>query len=226
MRTSTSLRRLGAVAAGAAGLVLVTTLPAAAHVTVSSPDAAPGGYGKLVFRVPNESDTANTTKLVVKLPTDTPFASVSTKPMPGWNVEAEPTKLDQPVEMQGATVTQAVTEITWTATDGGLPPDQFTEFEVSVGTFPEDVDQLEFPAIQTYSDGEVARWVQPVEAGSPEPEDPAPVLEVAASGDTAGHEEGGTEAEAAGNVEETSAAQPAAADGDDMTARVLSGVAV
>ena len=29
---------------------------ASAHVSVASPDAKPGGFGKLVFRVPSESD--------------------------------------------------------------------------------------------------------------------------------------------------------------------------
>jgi uncharacterized protein YcnI len=208
-------RRAAAVMTAAAGLVLVTALPASAHVTVSSPDAAPGGFGKLVFRVPNESASASTTKLVVRLPTDTPFASVSTKPVPGWRVEAEPTRLPQPVEVNGATMTEAVTRITWTAEPGGgLPPDQFTEFEVSAGTFPKDVDSLTFPTLQTYSDGEVARWVQPVEPGAPEPEHPAPVLELAGPSTGSNHEPA-----------LTTAASATADDGDPL-ARGLGGVAV
>ncbi|HEX2176101.1 MAG TPA: YcnI family protein [Nocardioidaceae bacterium] len=229
MRTSSSLRRVAAAAVGAAGLLLVTALPAGAHVTVSSPDAEPGGFGKLVFRVPNESDTASTTKLVVRLPADTPFGSVSTKPMPGWTVEAEPTKLDQPVDVHGATVTEAVQSITWTADDGGLPPDQFAEFEVSVGPFPEDVESLTLPAIQTYDDGEVARWVEQVEQGAPEPERPAPTLELAATGDAGGHggDAGNAEADdAVTPASSTAAASTATDDGSDMLARTLGGIAV
>jgi periplasmic copper chaperone A len=215
MRTSASLRRAGAAAAGAAGLILVTALPASAHVHVSSPDATPGGFGKLVISVPNESDSAVTTQLVVKLPSGTPFASVSTKPMPGWSVEAEPTKLPQPVRVNGATVTEAVTTITWTAQKGGgLGPDQFTEFELSAGPFPEQVDQLTFPTIQTYSDGEIVRWVQPEKAGSPEPERPAPVLELTDASDTVS------------TVDVTSDAQPAAVESDAISDRLLSGVAI
>jgi periplasmic copper chaperone A len=215
MRTSSSLRRTCAAMAGAAGLVLVSALPAAAHVHVSSSDAAPGGFGKLVFSVPNESDSAEVTQLVVKLPTDTPLASVSTKPMSGWSVEAEPTELPEPVQVNGATVTEAVTQITWTAQKGqGLAPDQFAEFEVSAGPFPEHVDQLTFPTIQTYSDGEVVRWVQPVEAGSPEPERPAPVLELTDAGDTVS------------TVDVTSSVQQPTAETDEVSARVLSGVAI
>ena len=55
-----------------------------AHVTVSSTDAAPGEFGKAVFRVPTESETASTTKLVVTLPADAPFAFVSAQSKPGW----------------------------------------------------------------------------------------------------------------------------------------------
>jgi periplasmic copper chaperone A len=217
MRKLVPLRRLGAALAGAAGLILVTALPAAAHVTVSSPDAEPGSFGKLVFRVPNEFDSADTTKLEVKLPTDTPFASVSTKPMPGWTVEADPVKLDEPVESHGVEVTEAVTTVTWTAERGsGLPPEQFAEFEISVGPFPEHVESMSFPTIQTYSDGEVARWTQPVREGAAEPDHPAPTLEIA----SASHPE--TVAPAA----VTSQAPASSADTDDATARGLAGAAL
>lgn len=217
MRTTVSPRRLLAAVATAAGVVLVTAVPAAAHVGVSSPDAEAGGFGKLVFRVPNESDSASTTKLQVQLPTETPFASVSTKPMPGWTVEAEPTKLDQPVEMHGATITEAVTTVTWTAEKGSaLPPDQFAEFELSVGPFPDGVDTLSFPTTQTYSDGEVAAWDEVPEEGAAEPEHPAPTLELAAASDT----------EAVAPASSTSDTPSAAADSSDGLARGLGGAAV
>jgi periplasmic copper chaperone A len=214
--------RLAAVAATAAGLVLAAAVPAAAHVTVSSPDAAPGDFGKLVFRVPNESDTAATTQVTVHLPADAPFASVSTRPVPGWTVEAEPTRLPEPVQVEGATMTEAVTEVTWTAQDGGLPPGTFTEFEVAVGPFPEQTTSLMLPATQTYSDGEVVRWNQPTPAGGPEPEHPAPTLPVPAVAGTA-HS---AHSEAGAAVEPAAATTPTATDGGDRFARGLGGVAV
>jgi len=221
MRTHLSLRRAAAAAGGAVALVLVGALPASAHVTVSSDDAAPGGFGLLVFQVPNESDSASTTKVEVQLPTDTPLASVSTTPMPGWTVDAQTSKLPQPVEVEGATVTQAVTQVTWTAENGGgIGPDQFEQFELSVGPFPEDVDAMSFPTTQTYSDGEVVQWDQPVEPGTPEaqePENPAPLLVLSGS-EEAGHSHGtGTE---------EGAAEAAEADSGDTVARALGGVAV
>lgn len=224
MRTHLSLRRAAAATGGAAALVLVGALPASAHVSVSSDDAAPGGFGLLVFQVPNESDSASTTKVEVQLPTDTPLASVSTTPMPGWTVDAQTSKLPQPVEVEGATVTQAVTQVTWTAENGGIGPDQFEQFELSVGPFPEDVDAMSFPTTQTYSDGEVVQWNQPVEPGTPEaqePENPAPLLVLSGS-EEAGHSHG------AGTGEEgsTPEAQAAEADSSDTVARALGGVAV
>jgi periplasmic copper chaperone A len=224
MRSFVSLRRVGAAVTVAAGLVLVGALPAAAHVTVSTPDAEPGGFGKLVFRVPNESADADTTKLQVQLPTDTPFTSVSTKPMPGWTVETEESRLDPPVNVDGVELTRAITSVTWTAeSGGGLPPDQFTEFELSVGPFPEDVDSLSFPTTQTYSDGEVVAWDQPVREGAAEPERPAPTLDLASAEGSAGHshQDEGTTADAApAPAADTSSAT------DDTTARVLGGVAI
>ena len=59
---------LGAVVAA----VLGVAGPASAHVTVNPNEATQGGYGRVAFRVPNESDTASTTKLEVNLPENAP----------------------------------------------------------------------------------------------------------------------------------------------------------
>jgi periplasmic copper chaperone A len=173
------------VPAGVAGALMAA--PASAHVTVSSPDAAPGGYGKLVFRVPNESDTAATTKLQVTFPADAPFASVSTKPLPGWNVQVDEVKLPEPVEVGDLTLTEAVRTVTWTADGPGIEVGMFDEFELSVGPFAEDATTLMFPAVQTYADGEVVRWNQPTPEGGAEPEHPAPVLDLTAVESDSGH---------------------------------------
>ena len=138
-------------------------MPAAAHVTVSSPDAVPGGFGKLVLRVPTESDTASTTKVQIQLPADTPFAFVSTKPHPGWTVATTERTLAHPITAEGFTLSKAVATVTWTASgaSAGIGPGQFDEFELSLGPFPTDVDTLSFPTTQTYSDGTVVTWDQP-----------------------------------------------------------------
>src|SRR3954449_4955561 len=87
-RTSpVTIRLRGAAPAILAVVVAVLALgvgPASAHVTANSADATKGGFAEITLRVPDESDTTSTTSLRVQLPTDTPIASVSIKPGPGW----------------------------------------------------------------------------------------------------------------------------------------------
>jgi len=168
----------GAVAL--AGLLTVGTGVASAHVTVASADAAPGGYGKLTFRVPNESDAASTVGLRIQVPTDTPLTSLRAQPVPGWTVSLTQAALDPPVEVHGGTVDQAVSVVEFRAdAGGGIAPGEFQEFSLSGGPFPDDVESLTFNAVQTYSDGSESAWIEPTVDGQPEPEHPAPVLSLA-----------------------------------------------
>jgi periplasmic copper chaperone A len=173
-------------------VVAVLTLgvgPASAHVTVSSPDAARGGFGEISFRMPNEKGTAKTTSLKVQLPKDTPFASVSVKPVPGWTAKTITSPLNPPItDDDGNKVTEAVTEIDWTADPGGgLGAGEYQTFSVSAGPLPKNAATVAFPALQGYDDGTTVAWVDPTVTGQPEPQHPAPVLRLAAaSGDTSG----------------------------------------
>lgn len=172
--------RAGAIVAASALVVIGAASSASAHVTVSSPDAKPGGYAKLVFRVPTESDNTSTTKLVVSLPKDHPFAHVGAQVKDGWKVEKKEEKLPAAVKVGDVTLTKAITTVTWTATAGGIPANDFDEFSLSVGKLPEGVDALSFPADQTYSDGEVVKWADVAKDGA-EAEHPAPTLKLAAA---------------------------------------------
>jgi uncharacterized protein YcnI len=150
---------------------------ASAHVTVSSTDASAGGYGKLTFRVPNESDAASTVKIRIQFPTDTPLASLRTQPVPGWTATTTRTELDPPVtDDDGNEITEAISVVEFTAAPGaGIGPGEFQEFSLSGGPFP-DAESLTFPVVQTYSDGSEAAWIEPTVDGQAEPEHPAPVL--------------------------------------------------
>ncbi len=156
--------------------VVAAAPPAGAHVTVV-PDTAPkGGFQILSFSVPNEEQAANTVTLEVNLPTKSPIPSVSVQPKPGWTITVDKTTLAKPVQTDDGQVTQAVSKITWTATEGGLAPGQFDLFTISAGPLPTNTGKLTFKAIQTYSDGTTVDWIQATVKGAPEPEHPAPVL--------------------------------------------------
>ncbi|MFK8847931.1 YcnI family protein [Streptomyces sp. Ac-502] len=215
-------RRLPVVGGLAAGGVLLLAGPAFAHVSVQPGQAEQGGYATINFKVPNERDNASTVKLEVTLPTDHPLASAMPQPVPGWKVDVTKSKLDKPLETHGKKLTEAVSKITWTADGSKIEPGQFQQFPVSVGQLPK-ADKMVFKALQTYDNDEVVRWIEPTKEGGPEPENPAPVLELTpASGD--GHGSGTADAKNAGG--DAGDARQTAADSSDTTARVLGGVGI
>ncbi|MDG4808183.1 YcnI family protein [Micromonospora sp. WMMD1120] len=178
-RTATAAAALAFTAAATA--VLGFAGPASAHVTVNPKEATQGGYARVAFRVPNESDSASTVKLEVVLPENAPVGSVSTMPVPGWTVAVEKRKVDPPIEVHGSPITEAVSKLTWTASaDAGVKPGQFQEFPVSMGPLPT-VDSMIFKTLQTYSDGNISRWIEEPAPGGEEPDHPAPVLTLAAA---------------------------------------------
>ena len=171
---------LGTAALAALTMSIVVAGTASAHVSVSSTDAAPGGYGKVTFRVPNESDTASTVALRIQIPEEAAMTSLRTQPIPGWTVTRTTTDLAKPLQFQGETITSYVSVIEFrAAAAGGIGPGEFQEFALSGGPFPE-ADQLTFPAVQVYSDGSETAWIEPSVEGQAEPEHPAPVLNLAA----------------------------------------------
>jgi uncharacterized protein YcnI len=184
----------GAVSAVA---VLAFVGAANAHVTVNPNSATQGGYTRIAFRVPTESDTASTTKLEVNLPTDQPVASVLVMPVPGWTAQLNTTKLATPITTDdGDKVTEAISQIVWTAdsADTAIKPGQFQEFPVSLGPLPK-AASMTFKALQTYSDGTIVRWIDLTTPGQAEPDHPAPVLTLTAgTGDAPAAATGGASA--------------------------------
>lgn len=189
-------RSIRALAVAAVTLVAVAPM-AAGHVTVNPGEAPKGGYAALAFRVPNERDDAGTTSVVVNLPEDEPITSVRVKPQPGWTYTVEKRTLDTPIERHGSEITEVVSKITWTG--GEVKPGEYEEFEISAGPLPTEVDEILFPTIQTYSNGEEVRWIdEPTDDGE-EPERPAPHLTLVDPEDEGGAG-GAAEGEAAGGL--------------------------
>jgi uncharacterized protein YcnI len=207
-----------AIAAGAL-LAVAVPLSASAHVTISPNQAAAGTYALVTIKVPNESATAVTNRVEVEIPTDTPFASVSYVPVPGWTVKAMTQTLPKPVTFKGGEITEAVTSVTWTAQPGSeITAGQLQLFPLSVGAVP-DTGKIVLKAVQSYSDGTVVSWSETSENA----EHPAPVLYVndapaAAHGPSAGS---GAHPSAAPSVEATELPVKTQAASDDVIARGL-----
>ena len=160
-----------------AGLVL-SAIPAFAHITVTPGSVQAGSTAVLTFHVPNEESTADTTKVDVQIPVDHPIAQLLVKPVPGWTVSVKTVKLAKPLVTDDGQFTQAVSEVIWSG--GQIAPGQFEDFSVSADPLPQGVSQLTFKAIQTYSNGDVVRWIDLRQPGQPEPDHPAPVLNLTA----------------------------------------------
>ncbi|SEN41507.1 YcnI family copper-binding membrane protein [Actinacidiphila rubida] len=217
--------RAAAVAAFAGGAVLLSAVPAFAHVTVQPSTAAKGSYSTVSFKVPNEQDTASTVRIEVNLPADHPIASVSLQPVPGWTAKVTTSKLTTPLKTDDGTVDQAVTKIVWSG--GKIAPGQFQQFPVSFGPLPDDTGSLVFKTLQTYDNGDIVRWIEVPQAGQAEPQNPAPSLTLTAASTAASGTASGTAgtpaAAPAGDASKdgTGPATAAAGSSSDGTARGL-----
>jgi uncharacterized protein len=159
--------------AAAAALVPAT---AEAHVTLQPNTAVAGAYTRLDVRVPNERDDAATNKIELQMPDG--FASASYEPVPGWSVKVTKKKLATPIKTDDGEITEGVDTITWTADNeqDAIPPGAFQDFGLSVKIPDQAGDQLTFKALQTYTGGEVVRWI-----GAEGSDNPAPVVALTAA---------------------------------------------
>jgi uncharacterized protein YcnI len=177
--SSMSWSRVALATAATVALVLAVPLSASAHVRVNPKQAVAGADDTLLtFSVPTESGAASTTRVVIDLPTATPFGDVSYQPVPGWTATVVDGALPKPAKVAGATITEAPLRVEWTADPGTkLVGGQFQDFVLSVGPMP-DTGRIAFPTTQTYSDGKTVRWSDPTPATGEATGHPAPVLYV------------------------------------------------
>jgi len=206
--------RAAIVAGGAVAGVLALAGTAFAHVTVTPTSAPQGSTAELTFKVPNEESSAATVELQLQVPTAHPIAQFLVKPVPGWTATVQTVTLAKPIVTDDGSFSTAVSEVTWTG--GKILPGQYQDFSVSADPLPTGVGQLVFKAVQTYSNGDVVRWIDLPQPGQPEPEHPAPVLTLTAAG--AGDGAASDSSGASGAQDGTSAA-----GGSDTTAIALGG---
>jgi uncharacterized protein YcnI len=152
-----SPRKLLISAAVAAGAFVLLATPAFAHVEVEPTQVEPGSTSPVLFTIEHGCSESPTVKVEMQLPAG--VTQVEPEPVPGWEFE----------------ITDDV--ITWT---GGPQPDHEPLGLSVFMTFPDTPDAvLLFPVVQTCEVGEI-RWIQPPNPDGSEPEDPAPVVVVAA----------------------------------------------
>jgi periplasmic copper chaperone A len=195
-------------------IALVAPAAAVAHVTIQPGEWEAGAFARMVVRVPNERDDAETTTVTVQFPENVPSARFQTHPSCEREVQREP--LAEPIE----DLTERIVSVTWTC-DPPIPADGFDEFGISFRV-PEDAaegDEILFPATQTYSSGEVVEWIDP----DPEGESPAPRITVIAPAE----EEEEAAASAETTTEEAAPVPASSSDDDDnmSTVAIVFGIA-
>ena len=144
---------------------LLAVPAASGHITLNPNSVPVDSFSRFAVRVPNERPDADTTKVVLRLPEGLSF--VSFQPKPGWTRTVTMEKLAKPVTNDdGETVTDRIDTVTWEG--GKIAPGEFDEFGLSAKV-PNEETTLVFPATQTYSNGDVVRWI-----GAPDSDTPAP----------------------------------------------------
>lgn len=133
--------------------LLLVALPAIGHVTVRADNPEAGGFAVYTIRVPNESDTAATTRIEVEIPAG--LEASRYQPKPGW--------------------TMSIADGVLTIEGGPIRPGEFEEFHFQARN-PEQAGSLAFAALQTYDDGEVVNWT-----GGADSDTPASVVEIGAA---------------------------------------------
>jgi LPXTG-motif cell wall-anchored protein len=126
---------------------------ASAHVTVWPKESKTNTYERYTIRVPVEKNS-NTIKVRLEFPSGMKIGNVL--PVPGWDY-----KLEKNTEGR-------FSAITWTATNGGIKPNEFQEFGLS-GKNPKDPGALVWKAYQTYADGTTVDWIGNKDAKTPAP---------------------------------------------------------
>jgi uncharacterized protein YcnI len=177
-------KRIVIVAAMVGAMVCALASAANAHVSISPASAPQGSTTKLSFLVPNEAAKATVTKVQIAFPAppDAPIPGVAVGQKPGWRATVKTTHLAKPITTDDGTISDVVSEIDWVAITpaSAVKPGEFGEFTIDADGLPDRESQVVFKAVQTYSDGTITRWIDPVTPGGDAPEHPTPILELTA----------------------------------------------
>ena len=212
-----SMYRRTLPASAVAAAALAVPAGAQAHVTLQPNTAQAGAFTVENVRVPNERDNASTVKVDLRLPNG--FAEALYQPAPGWKVKVYKTKLAKPIQTDDGPVTEQVSRIVWTGDgkQGKIAPSQFRDFPLSVQIPGKAGSKLTFKALQTYSNGEVVRWIGPESADTP-----APTVMVSSGASEDGHAHSGATGSSGGSP----TAKPAASSSSSSDTSASKGLGI
>jgi len=153
-------QRIGVVVAGAALALGALASPAWAHVQVEADPGSPGAAdATLKIMAAGESGTAGTNKLEVVADPAIPADQVTLVTGPsGWTLT--------PGAAGG-----------FTLAGPALAKGDDANLSVKIKQLP-NAPQVTFKVVQTYSDGEVVRWIELTGADGKEPDNPAPIVKL------------------------------------------------
>ena len=154
------LSRVGVMVCGAALTVGALASPAWAHVQVTATPGSPGATdATLQIMAAGESGTGGTSKLDVVADPAIPADQVTLVSGPtGWTVTPD-------------------TNGGFTLSGPALAKGTDANISVKVKQLP-NVPQVTFKVVQTYSDGEVVRWIELAGPDGKEPDNPAPIVKL------------------------------------------------
>jgi uncharacterized protein YcnI len=184
------VRMFAATGVAGAGLALMA-LPAGAHISPDKSGVPAGSYNSVTLTVPHGCEESPTKAIAIQIPEG--VLSLTPQVHPGWDIATEMEQLATPVEGEGDPITERVSKVTFTAQAGNeLNPHYRDTFTVGFKTPDTEGEYLFFKTIQTCVAGETA-WIEEYTGDGPEPDHPAPALEVTAAGPEEGSDDSSTE---------------------------------
>ncbi|MBK6998453.1 MAG: YcnI family protein [Rhodoferax sp.] len=152
------------------------------HVVLGEPAALAGTSYRATLRVGHGCDGSPVTALHVTIPAG--FMGAKPMPKPGWVLSLKFEKLAKPYQSHGKTISEDVSEITWTAAskEYWLPDAYYDEF-VLRGGLPASAGPMWFKVLQTCEKGSID-WAEVPASGTSTKglKAPAALLEIIESG--------------------------------------------
>ena len=157
------MRRILGATSFAFVLVAAAAAPAFAHSELQPSSAEAGATVPFTLFVEDEQSQASTVKVELTFPSPLVVAAL-------------PEAAGFTATVVGGSVGGEATGITW---DGATESDVNVPFSL---VMPDTLGRLQFKVLHTYDNGEVERWIADWPEGTPEPDNPGPVVDVVASG--------------------------------------------